>query len=385
MPIFNVPPSAMNSLLRLHINHAIKTGFAAALSFSFSVLIGSPYSIWGVVSALVVMQGTSVTDSILDSLSRFTSMSVGALIGMLLLLLSPSSHLVLGLEVFVICMLGAYLRRYGQRFSLGTIAICIVLLAGQMTVGTGNPMDSVRFGLFLSIETLTGVFCAVLVSALIWPVRLGDTLRRDIAGQFKRVSELLDMVVNSYLDEQTHVSDGQFEGLHLETWSNRERMSKVKRLEAHIYHYEHQGLEIQVQTIERFVEGMRALIDALNEYDEDAVDPLLGPELRGLADQMRLALSHLGGDDAYKPAPEIVRTLTHAVDMAEAKIISLRAKGGYKHIPLHRILQLYSFYQILRQLSEELLYALYEMQRLGDKPLKRKNVPAAGKSAGLGT
>lgn len=379
MAIFNAPPLAMNALLRLHIHHALKAGLAAMLTFSFSTLIGSPYSIWGVVSAMVVMQGTSVTDSILESLSRFTSMSVGALIGMVLLILSPQNPVLLGLEVFIICTLGAYLRRYGQRFSLGTVAICIVLLAGQMVAHSGNIMDSVRFGLFLSVETLMGVICAVLVSALIWPVRLGDTLRYDIAGQFRRVSELLDVVVNSYLEEQTHVSDTQFEVLHMETWGNRERMSKVKRLEAHIYHYEHEGLSIQVETIERFVEGMRALIDALNEYDEEAVDPLLGPELRTLADQMRLALSHLGGEDSYEPAPEIVRGLTRAVAVAESRLVDLRAKGGYKHIALHRILQLYSFYQILRQLSEELLYALHAMQSLGDRQIKRKSLPGGKK------
>lgn len=381
MPIFNVPPLTMNPLLRLHIHHAIKTGLAASLTFGFSVLIGSNYSIWGVVSALVVMQGTSVTDSILDSLSRFTSMSVGALIGTILLVFSPSSPWLLGLEVFIICVLGAYLRRYGQRFSLGTVAICIVLLAGQMVTSGGDVMDSVRFGLFLSLETLMGVFSAVMISALIWPVRLGDTLRRDIAGQFRRVSDMLDMVVNSYLEEQTHVSDKQFEVLHMETWGNRERMSKVKRLEARIYHDEHEGLEIQVETIERFVEGMRALIDALNEYDEESVDPQLGPELRRLADQMRLALERLGGEQAYEPAPEIVRGLTRAVDKAESKIIEMRSKGSYRHIPLHRILQLYSFYQVLRQLSEELLYALHEMQILGDRPMTRKAVPPAGKIA----
>lgn len=378
MPLFHAPPLAMNALLRLHVHHALKTGLAATLTFAFSVLIGSPYSIWGVVSALVVMQGTSVTDSILDSLSRFTGMSAGALIGMLLLVLSPSSPVLLGAEVFIICVLGAYLRRYGQRFSLGTIAICIVLLAGQVVAG-GPVMDSIRFGLFLSFETLMGVFCAVLVSAFLWPVRLGDILRSDISGQFARVSSMLNMVVNSYLEEQTHVSDTQFEALHMETWNNRERMNKVMKLEAHIYRYEHEGLAIQVATVERFVEGMRALIDALNEYDDEPVDPLLGPELHRLSDQMRLALSHLGGPEAYASAPEIVRNLTRAVDEAEARLVELRSKGSYKDIPLHRILQLYSFYQVLRQLSEELLYALHEMQVLGDKPLRKKVVHPAGK------
>lgn len=371
MPIFNIPPLTLNTLWRMHMRHALKTGLAAALAFAFSKLIGSHYSIWGVVSALVVMQGISVTDSILDSLSRFTSMSVGALIGMILLILTPANPWLLGTEVFVICMLGAYLRRYGARFSLGTIAICIVLLAGQ-NLG-GNALDSIHFGVLLALETLAGVVFAVLVSALVWPVRLGDTLRADISRQFKRVGELLDKVVNAYLDEQVHVSDAHFKSLQLETWSNRERMSKVMKLEARIYHYDHESLAIRVETIERFVEGMRALIDALNEYDEAAFDPLMGKELRALADEMLVALSCLGGEGVCRPAPLTVRGLTHAVDAAETRIIELRKQGGFKDLPIHRILQLYSFYQVLRQLSEELLSALYQLEKLGYAASEKKN------------
>lgn len=370
---FHVPPLALNPLLFLHVRHAIKTGLAATLTFGVSSLLGSQYSIWGVISAIIVMQGISVTDSIIDSFSRFTGMSLGALAGMVLLMFAPTTHLLLGLEIFFICTLGAYLRRYGNRFTLATTAVCIVLLVGQKLVG-GPLSKIVYFGFFLSIEVLVGVISAVLVSAFIWPVRLGDALRSDIGRQFQSVSALLDVVVNSYIEEQTHVSDTQFEVLRLEAWSNHERMGKVKKLEAHIYQYEHQGLAIQVETIERFLEGMRSLIDALNEYDEESFDPLLCPELRALADQMQVALNHLGGEKAYTPAPEIVRSLTSAVDVAESRLIALRGKGSYKHLPLHRVLQLYSFYQVLRQLSEELLYALYEMETLGEKPLRKKKI-----------
>lgn len=372
MAIFHIPPLSLNPLLRMHVRHALKTGLAATLSFAFSVFIGSNYSIWGVVSALVVMQGISVTDSILDSLSRFTGMSVGALIGMVLLIFSPASPWLLGLEVFVICMLGAYLRRYGQRFSLGTVAICIVLLAGQ-PLASGPLTPVLHFGLLLSLETLAGVVFAVLVSALIWPVRLGDTLRADISRQFGHVAGLLDKVVNAYIDEQTHVSDAEFKGLQLETWRNRERLAKVEKVEAHLYHYEHKSLGIQVATIERFVEGMGSLVDALNEYDEDSYDPLLSSELRALAAQMRLALDILGGQEPSRPAPLVVRGLTQAVDTAENRLVELRKQGDLKDLPLHRVLQLYSFYQVLRQLSEELLTALYQLEKLGDNILKSKD------------
>lgn len=364
----------MNRLLFLHIRHAVKTGLAAAIAYGVSWLLGSDFGLWAVVTALIVMQGISVADSLQDSLFRFTGMSLGALVGMLVLVVSPASPPVITLEIFVICALGAYLGRYGAKFTLGTSAVCIVLLAGQ-TMAAGSVEASLVFGLTLAWEVLLGVVCGVGVSVFLWPVRLGDTLRQDISLQFSRCAELLDTVVKSYLDEQHHVPYSQFEGLEMLTWSNRERMTKVSRLEAYIYHHGHKGLAIQVETIARSVEGMRALIDVLNEYDEEAYDPMLGPELRALADIMVKALQHLGSAGAYAPAPEITRELTASVDRAEARLVVLRKESKFRDTPLHRILQLYTFYQVLRQLSEELLYALYELQLLGEKPLAKKETP----------
>lgn len=376
MPVFHAPPLAMNALLRMHILHAFKTGLAATITYAVSVQMGSNYSIWGVISAMMVMQSPSVTDSILASLSRFTSMSIGALAGMVLLVLTPHNNWIISAEVFLISAMGAYIGRYGMKYTIGTSAVCIVLLAGQIVAG-GSVMDSIRFGVILSVEVLIGVIAAVLISAFLWPIRLGETLRSDLSRQFNRCADFLDHVVNSYIDAQTHVSEAQFAALRVETQSNQERMSKVKRLEAHIYHYEHNGLAIQVETIERFVEGMRALVDSLNEYDEESYNPLLTPEMRRLADQMIRALRHLGGDNAYESDPQIVRDLTEAVDIAETRLVELRRKASFKDQPLHRVLQLYSFYQVLRHLSGELLYALYELQELGSKPMRKKVVHPA--------
>jgi uncharacterized membrane protein YccC len=370
----------MHGLLRMHIRHALKTGLAAALAYAVSSFMGSNFGLWAVISALIVMQGISVADSLHESLSRFTVMSLGALPGMLLLIISPENTLLLTLETFFICVLGAYLGRYGKQFTLATTATCIVLLAGIHLPGDDLAIQ-LMFGLTLSLEVLLGVACAVGTSALLWPVRLGDTLRADIAAQCSKCATLLDTVVNAYLDHQNHVPYHQFDGLCLQIKSNRERLLKVRKIEAHIYHYEYRSLDLRVEAIERCVESMRALIDALNEYDEEAYEPPLGPELRALADVMMRAFRRLGGVESPEPEPEIARDLALAVDKAEARLTLLRGGHTLNRMPLHRILQLYTFYQVLRHLSEGLLVSMRHLQTLngrsgGKKPETEKTAQA---------
>ena len=364
----------MHSLLFMHMRHAFKTGLAAAAAFAVSSFFHSQFGLWAVVSTMIVMQGISVADSIQASFSRFTVMSLGALAGMIILVISPAHPVFLTVEVFFICALGAYLGRYGSRFTLATTAVCIVLLVGQQPLADKAIQTQLMLGITLSLEVLIGVTSAIVITALLWPVRLGDTLRSDIAAQFEKCAVLLDTTVKSFLDHQQSVPYSQFEGLELQIRSNRERMIKVRELEAHIYHYEHKGLAIQVDTVERCMEKMRSLIDALNEYDERGYDPQIGPELRELADMLMGAMRRLGGGEAYAPAPEITRGVTLAVDKIESRLNDLRQ--GYKlhELPLRHIMQLYAFYLGLRHLSETMLSALYQMQLLGEKPLIKKIV-----------
>lgn len=364
-------PQNMHTLLFMHMRHAFKTGLACLLSYWISYLLNSPYGLWAVASSLVVMQGVSVADSLDDSLHRFTAMSVGAITGMVLLIFAPSSELVLVFEIFMITSVGAYLTRYSHRYTLATSAVCIVLLAGRVVVD-GSFKAALMFGLALTWEVALGVACAIIVSAVIWPIRLGDTLRADIDSQFEKCAELLETIMSAYIVDQHHVGDSMYEGLRLQIRSNHERMRKVRRMEARIYHFEHKGLGIQVHTIENCVEGMRALLDALNEYDEEAHDPLLGPEISRVGTALAVALRHLGSPEAYSPAPKIVRELTSSLDSCEERMGALRGKNSLRKLPLHRIIQLFSFYQILRQFTEELLNSMYELQVLGEQPMQKK-------------
>ncbi|MDL2307038.1 FUSC family protein [Desulfovibrio sp. OttesenSCG-928-C06] len=370
----------MHALLFLHIRHALKTGIACVLAYWISNLLQLQFALWAVISTIIAMQGLSVADSVQHSLMRFSGMAIGAVIGMGLLLIAPDSPILLGVELFVITALGAYLMRYGLRYMLASTAMCIMLLGGKMmqeapqAVAGMDMADPLIYGLILVAEVAIGVACALLVSVTLWPVRLGDTLRDDLNNQLAKCADLLDRVVENYLDEQQHLSYKVFEALSLQTWSNHERMTKVRTLEAHIFRYEHKGLRLQVKAIDRCIEALRALLDSLNEYDEEPCDPMLGPEIRSLADSLIAALHHLAGEEAYSQATEIVRAVTDGVGRAEQRLGQLRKSEDLSEVPLHRVLQLYSFYQTLRHLSEELLLIMHNMRSLAEKPVKKRKL-----------
>ena len=369
----------MHTLLFMHIRHALKTGIACLMAYWVSNLLNLQFALWAVISTIIAMQGLSVADSVQHSLMRFSGMGIGAVIGMGLLLIAPDSPILLGLELFAITSLGAYLMRYGLRYMLASTAMCIMLLGGKMMQHSPQAMsgavdmaDPIIYGLILVAEVAIGVACALLVSVTLWPVRLGDTLRDDLNSQLGHCADLLDRVVDNYLDEQTHLSYKLVEALTLQTWSNHERMNKVRTVEAHIYRYEHKGLRLQVKAIDRSVEALNGLLDALNEYDEEPLAPMLGTEIRALADGLISALHHLAGEEAYAQATGIVRDISDGVVNAEQRLGQLRKTDEFRELPLHRVLQLYAFYQILRHLSEELLLIMHNMRSLAEKPVKKR-------------
>lgn len=354
----------LNPLLLRHCAHALKTGLACVLSFAVSILSGSPYAIWAVVSAIIAMQG-NVAESLHTGLVRLTGMAIGAVVGVGLLFLEYPGPWHIGATLFCITALGTYLSRYGTRYTLATIAATILLLPGLQAT-SGDHTAALKFGLALILEIGIGVGAALLVSLLVWPVRLVDTLRGDLTRQFSDCAEMLDSIISAYLADQQMLSGTKLRTMSNKTWSNHEQLVKILKNEALLYRYEHKVMEIQVKLINRTLEALRGLIDALNEYDEKSYDPLLGKELRFLTDAIMAALRHMGGVNVKEPAPDLVRALTKGVDAAEKRLMVLR-KGPTAGLPLHRVLQLFTVYQTLRQLTEGVLLAIYAAQSVDDQ------------------
>lgn len=347
-------------LFPLYARYGIKMGVGCALAYGLSALIGSPYAIWAVVSTIIAMQ-INIAESLQAGVLRLTGTCIGAAVGVLLLLVLPKAPLPVALALFCISTGCAYLTRYSNLFSAVSIASVVVLFSGVQHLSSGYT-DAVYFGLMRVTEIAIGVGCAFLVSLVLWPVRLLDTLRADLDLQFLETARLFDNILSSFLSEQQPLPYSLLKSIEDKIWNNHERLSKARKHESRLYRYEHRIMEVQVTALDRTAESLRAMMEALNDYEEEGRDPLIGPELRALGGAITATLHHFGGGKPAGPAPELIRSLTGGVDAAESKLAVLRQDGATRRYDLHKVLQFFAFYQAVRLLSESLLIALDRLQ-----------------------
>lgn len=193
-------------------------------------------------------------------------------------------------------------------------------------------------------------------------MRLVDTLRADLGMQFLEGARLLDTLINAFLagEPQPYTMLSGIEG---KIWDNHERLNKARKHESILFNYEHKVMSVQVTALDRTTESLRTMLEALNDYDEEPADPIIGDEMRELGDAIMAALRHLGGENPTAPAPDLVRGLTKGVGVTEIKLAEARSQGRVEAFNLHKALQLFSFYQGMRLLAESLLITLDKLQR----------------------
>lgn len=347
---------------QLYFRYGLKTGVAGTMAYLISWWMGSPYAVWAVVSAVIAMQ-VNVADSIQAGLARAGGTVLGAAVGIILLVLVPETELAAGIAVFLLCTGFGFLAFYNAKgASNAGVAANIVLLMG-MAAGHTAFADAAFFGIMRMAEIIIGVGSAFLVSLWVWPNRLMDTLRMDLSMQLNECARMLDMLVDSILNSQQNVSEESLIAVEERIWDNHERLTRAKKHESVLFRYEHTVMNIQVAAMDRTIESLRTITDALNDYEEEGMDLLLGAELRALADALILALRHLGGPAPQAHAPEVIRAVTTAAGNAEVRLADLRLQKLTNTLPLHKILQLYTFYQAMRQLAESLLLSMDRIQQ----------------------
>ncbi len=352
----------LRSLPSLYVRYAVKVGVACLLAYCVSFLIGSHYAVWAVVSAIIAMQ-VNVAESLQAGLNRVAGTIIGAASGVLLLLVLPQNPYSIGAGVLGFTAVYAYLSRYGARWAVASIAASIVLLTGVALVGEGYA-EAIGFGLLRVAEILIGVGCAFAVGLLLWPVRLLDTLRADIGLQFNECARLLDGLISSFLTDRHSLPTDLLDTVEAKAWSNHERLIKSRKHESILFRYDHSIMEVQVGTLDRTVEHLRTMLEALNDYEDEPGDLPPAPEMRPLADAVMDSLRHIGGDTPTASAPDLVRRLTLGVGQAETQLADMRLQSGALEHPLHKILQFFTFYQSMRQLVETLLLTLDRLETL---------------------
>ncbi len=352
---------ALSMFFPLYLRYGIKLGIACVLAGGISYAAGSPYSVWSIVAAIIAMQ-VNVAESLHAGLLRITGTVLGAVLGVLLLLALPVSPASVLLAVFLTAVACGYMTaRQGAVWPATAIAAVVVLYTGTQQMQSGAT-EAIAFGLMRVAEIATGVGSAFLVSLLLWPVRLVDTLRADLGLQFQESARLVDVLLSAFIsgEQQPYTLLSGIEG---KIWDNHERLNKARKHESFLYHYEHKVMNVQVTTIDRTAESLRSMMEALNDYDEENVDPLIYGELRILGDAIMATLRHLGSSDPTAPVPDLVRGLTSGVGHVEIKLARMRQDGRTMNFSLHKVVQIFAFYQAIRLLAEALLISLERLER----------------------
>lgn len=347
----------LSLLVPVQVRHGLKTGFAVVLAYIITHVFGLDMWQWAVVSAVVAMQMT-VADAIQSGAHRITGTALGAALGIGILVILPQGDVWMGAALWIGAALCASLSQYSPRYTMAALTVVIVLLAGA------DSADKVGVGLGRMVEIAIGVASALFVSVVLWPIRLADSLRRELAAQYVLCSIHLNSLISAFLDRQRTMDFHMLEPLVDQAWNNHEMFLRVRKHESLVFNYDQEILKVQTRTLDRAISHLKPMLEALDDYESPTggFDVFMAPELRRLADATMATLRHLGGSTPAAPVPDLVRTLTELVDITEKRLDELRKEGATNRLTLHQMLQFFTFFHSLRGLATDLLFALDKIQ-----------------------
>ena len=165
IPKTNAFTSARKNIMNLasiHMIHGLKTAAAAVLAYAVTLLLHIEFGYWAVISTVIVMQ-VYVADSLEMCLYRLSGTVIGAILGVVVILIFPITPTGIGSALFLTIGICSFLTRYKPKYKMAAITVVIVVMTGM------NSPNIIEFGLFRVVEICLGILCATLVSLLIFP------------------------------------------------------------------------------------------------------------------------------------------------------------------------------------------------------------------------
>jgi hypothetical protein len=329
-----------------HVRHGLKVGLASVLAYYLSGFVGLPYAYWAVITTVIVMQ-MHVADSINMCLYRFTGTAIGAVIGILLILIFPPTPVATMLGLFVGAGVCAYLTRYNERFRMAAITVAIVFLT---SLGAENRIE---FTLFRVVEIGIGVLCAFVVSVVVLPSRAGAVLRGKLREQYEELATHYTILMDNFLKRQKKTDPDLFFDLAGEAQKNREMFHKVFVTESRFFRDDVRLLSLQVTVLQSVLERLQSMPIILNDVEGDGFDIIMAPALTRLAKATSEAMRAIG-----QGVPHDTHELAAAVDVIENRFIELRSQGVTGRFSARRLFQVLSFINTSQHLGEYVLGVL---------------------------
>jgi uncharacterized membrane protein YccC len=186
--------------LSIHVTHGFKTALAAVMAYAITAALSLEFGFWAVISTVIVMQ-VYVADSVEMCLYRFSGTLIGALLGVVALLVVHQTPVFIGISLFVTIGLCSFLTRYRTRYRMAGITVVIVIMTGM------QAQDIFDFGVARVVEICIGIFCAFAVSVLVLPKRKVDVLRAKLEAQAMACADRCRLLVEAFLSKQRSVEE----------------------------------------------------------------------------------------------------------------------------------------------------------------------------------
>ncbi|WP_147820138.1 FUSC family protein [Salidesulfovibrio onnuriiensis] len=354
-----IPPDSV----RAHLVHALKTGLAAAIAFGVAEVFKLHFAYWASLSAVIVMQ-INVADSLQMCWYRFSGTAVGAVIGILVILIFPETTAMTYLGLFLSVAFCAYMTRYNNRYKMAAITVTIVVLASL-----GSP-ERVTYGLFRVLEIGIGVGSAFLVSLLLLPQRVGLALERRLTERFCQCAAHYNALMEGFLSLQEHLDPHMLDGFTANLRKDRELYNKVLKHERIIYHDDTALMGLKLTTLEKCTAHAQAMLDALNSHVGHGYEILMAKELRRLTEATTMVMRQACQGELPHSAG-----LAEIIELCEDRLAELRAEGVTKRFYLQKLTQFFAFYHGAHFMARDMVqYATDPMllKMAGRRPSREK-------------
>lgn len=145
----------------------IKTAISVLVCVLISYALKLEYPFYACIAAVISMQ-SSVADSFKAGKNRMLGTFLGALTGLIFALIAPGNVILIFLGILIVISLSNYFK-WKQSVSIG----CIVFLAIMTNLNGKTPFN---YSVNRLLDTLIGIFVAVLVNYLVLPPKYLDRI-----------------------------------------------------------------------------------------------------------------------------------------------------------------------------------------------------------------
>lgn len=331
----------------LAIKQGIKTGIAGSIAYAIYAGWHLHQGYWAVFAALVITQA-NLGASWKAALYRTIGSTCGALAAALLIPILGKGPLGVGVVLFVLASLFAYLTALHPAFSAAGFTAAIILVFG----GQGEPWHTAWLRVIYTIE---GALVAFAVGALIWPMRAQVGLREKIANILEGAGTLYRAVAAAAIegiDNESEVRELDRK-LHDLRRGITQQMDEA-RSELTFSRFNPTVYRQFVDQSDQVRRRLTAMAEDRSLYMHARVKPGLVPSLPTLAETTAQAFTALATAVRDRTSQVEIATIDSAICDLDGNLAKLREDRTTAPFALDRMLPFWALVFNLREVAQDL-------------------------------